>query len=103
MMPYSDLVPPFVIPYCDGGKRYVDTDVRDTVAFEWCYEYRPHKAQVEANHDIYVPLDFKPCRARNGSGVRNHNWCYRCPAGFMYVEMHIYDAERESDRAVRIV
>ena len=58
---------------------------------------------LHGTSDVNVPYDFfRPCRNREWAGERNHNWCYRCLAGCFLVEMHVYDAERTSDRAIRM-
>jgi hypothetical protein len=44
----------------------------------------------------------KACANRNPMGDRLHNWCYRCVAGLMNVKLHIYDAEADRDRALRV-
>ena len=108
-MPYSDTPAGYIVPddyewraksrthdipdiYADGGSVY------------FCPDYRREPfldAQAILVYDKRHPKCL-PCANRNAMGDRNHNWCYRCPAGLMFVQLHIYDAERTRDRAVRV-
>lgn len=100
---FSDIAPPFVLPDTRGGRDYGQKEVQGEVEPTYCNRYRAYPSNVEAPSDVTVPhAYFKPCRNRDSSGERNHNWCYRCMAGWFLVEMHVYDAERASDRAIHI-
>ena len=100
---FSDSAPPFVLPDCRGGRDYAALKVAGQVDVTYCDRYKPYPTNFEAPSDVNVPYDFfRPCRNREWAGERNHNWCYRCLAGCFLVEMHVYDAERTSDRAIRM-
>ena len=105
---YSDRPPAYVIPF-DTAWRWraklkdwpeLDDPEARSVTWDYCYDFEP-----ETFHDAQAVLvldkrheDCHPCKRVNAAGVRNHNWCYRCPAGMMHSQLHIYDAALDRDR-----
>ena len=73
-------------------------------SYYWCPDFEPTN-DIDDQSALILREDrpyLKACTRRNPAGERNHNWCYRCPAGLMHVQLHVYDAERTRDRAVRL-
>lgn len=109
-MPFSDLPPFMVFPDdAEWRDRAFKKDIPEFAEFApegwyFCNEYEPRRDvddQSALSLDVRFPRAYA-CNRRNPMGVRDHNWCYRCPAGLSHVQLHIYDAERERDRAMRL-
>ena len=82
---YSDDVPDVVVP---GDGPLTQSGHR-------CIHYAPSDdiAMQDVTNTLYA------CRNRTPHGVREHNWCYSCPAGFMVATLHLWDTAMERDRA----
>lgn len=87
-----------VVPYCREGHEWAAEQVYGSVDFIECEDFRPDR-MVIANYfnDGGRPIRMPACRERDRSGVRVHNWCYRCPAGFIAVHLSAKDADRDRD------
>ena len=109
-MPYSDNLPAYVIPYDPAWRRRakmkdwpeLDDQFDGMTPWDYCYDFQPEmfrnsqaRMVLDKHHE-----DAHACRRVNPAGVRNHNWCYRCPAGMMHSSLHIYDAARDRDRTM---
>jgi len=98
---FSDTPPPLVAPDTRQGRLWVKAeDWHGETAY--CGHYDPYRRSValenkDGKYTIYE------CRKREPFGERNHNWCFRCPAGFMLSSQHKYDIEMVRDRAMLVV
>ena len=106
-MPYSEIVPPFVVPDSKSGREYYNHYIRHDglegeVYVHFCKEYKDYGHGFRDSIDESRPQGetVNACSNRRPDGNRNHNWCYRCPAGYPFIALHVYDAERESDRSI---
>jgi len=107
-VPYSDKPPGYVIPDSPAWRRRaklqdwpeLDDEFDGMTPWEYCHSYEPTKHMSSAALNVIDKRhpDCLPCANLNPSGVRNHNWCYRCPAGMMHASLHIYDAALDRDR-----
>jgi hypothetical protein len=97
-MPFSDSPPPFVIPKCDAGYHYARTMVEGDVEWRVCPDFKEALTPVYTSADHHRPLSLPQCARRNPAGDRRHSWCYRCPSGFMWVKLHVHDAENTDHR-----
>ena len=111
-MPFSDSPPALVIPDTPEWRRRAEVEILPELygpgALKSSHAYCDRFAKRDS-HDTQATLvlsktwpDCYSCLNRDPSGERNHSWCYRCYAGLMHVQMHVYDAERDRDRAVRL-
>lgn len=85
-MPYSDEMPALVYPNTDQGRR----EGAAAIAGE------PYLA-----NKVYYCLEWEPrgnnpaqCRNAHADGVMTHNLCFRCPAGFIRMQMDERDFEK---------
>jgi hypothetical protein len=82
-VPYSDFPPVRVFPDTPEGRRDAYVSVQRThpnLTIAFCGDFRPD--QFDASH----------CERANWGGNRSHNWCYRCPCGYMRIALHVKDA-----------
>ena len=106
-MPYSEIPPAHVVPESRQGHYYYNKYIKhDGLEGEmytaFCNEFEDSGSGIRDTVDEWRPLNHEvnACSRRRSDGNRAHSWCYRCVAGYPYVAMHIYDAERESDRRI---
>ena len=82
-MPYSDEPPTLVFPDTREGRhdRHMRLRLSDEgVTAALCSLYEPERNPLPNEH----AHGYKQwCRNREQMGDRAHNWCFRCPAGFM--------------------
>ena len=107
-MPYSDNPPAYVIPDTYEWRMRSIGDVTeikmDGGDVRYCPDYKRERRVNDHSslvYNLYHPECY-PCGNVNPMGERNHNWCYRCSAGLVVTQLHIYDAERTRDRAIRL-
>lgn len=95
---HSSCPPPFVAPDSKDGRMWALEDADPDLHTEYCHLYEPHESMVAlARNHRYCIYE---CKNRTPFGERRHNWCFRCPAGFLLNEQHIYDAELSRDRVM---
>lgn len=93
---FTDIMPPLVSPDTEEGRKWAREDYDGAVAF--CRRYEPYKRDYAmVKTDRYAIYE---CKNRQPFGERRKNWCFVCPAGFMFTEQHIYDAELPRDRVM---
>jgi hypothetical protein len=94
----SDNPPPAVVPRCNAGVEYAQDQVYGVVEFAWCGDFHEDRWVVaNAFNDGGRPMRMPACRNRDRSGVRAHNWCFRCPAGFIVSFTDSHDSARDRD------
>lgn len=94
----SDTPPPIVVPDTPSGYRWAQEQVYGDCDFALCDDFRVDDMVVASPlNDGGRPIFMPACRNRDRSGVRVHNWCYRCPAGFIGVRLDHRDADRDRD------
>ena len=109
---YSDKPPGYVIPYDPAWIRLaklktfseLDNGAEGMTPWEYCYSF---EKEVRRDTQSYMVLDkhhddCHSCKNRNPEGVRFNNWCFRCPAGLMHTQLHIYDAVLPRDRTIHL-
>ena len=104
-MPFSDNPPAYVIPDDNEWRYYATREVLPDLGrhAKYCPDFSPTPDIDDTSARVMdVRYKTRACRNRNALGDRFHNWCYRCPAGLLHVRLHIYDADRDRDRAVRL-
>ena len=95
---FSDTSPSSVFPDTEWGRaearRFIAEDfdiLNGTVSF--CSEYEKAEHPIRTDDDIYRHRDIPPCGRRKRDGVRDKNWCCRCPVGFP----HLWLTKRDAD------
>lgn len=100
-MPYSDNPPPMVLPNSYEGRQYANREVQDILPFELCWQYIKGRDHHLATYDdLFRPTSIPVCDNRSRLGDRQHNWCYRCLAG--YPSVHLSEKDRETHRDAAI-
>lgn len=91
-MPFSDSPPPIVYPDTYTGRQDARKAGLERGLVGFCSEYErdTHLSMAEArrlrgaSRDTRIE-DVNLCKNRYPMGERRHNWCFRCPAGFILV------------------
>lgn len=91
-MPFSDTVPPIVYPDTYEGHLDSRRNHYEGLYPYFCPDFKKdhHLSSREAmllrgaNRHTRTE-DVNLCANRNPMGDRRHNWCFRCPAGFILV------------------
>ena len=101
-MPFSDLVPPIVYPDTYEGRQDARRHHQNGLDPYFCSEYRRdtdlsgrEAMELRGATKSFRAEDVNLCANRNATGDRAHNWCFRCPAGFILVKerMRLPDPE----------
>ena len=100
-MPFSDYPPSFVVPDSDEGLSYARNEIHTTghVAVS-CSDYKADTLIAMARENGMYRL--MACANRRHDGVRAKNWCMRCPAGFMLMQLDQKDKDNARDSATRL-
>ena len=94
---HSDTAPPIFIPNHEQGKKW-SVDEWDGSDFAYCHRYVPDPTDIALAKAGRFTLH--ECKNRQPFGDRWHNWCFRCPAGFLFSQQHEYDRELSRDRVM---
>jgi hypothetical protein len=89
-VPKSDTLPTLVYPDEPRARAAVRKEVRPDMwaDIEFCRDFSPdHYARDR-------------CYNASPDGERAHNWCFRCPCGFMFIRLDEKDMNLSRDRAL---
>ena len=77
---FSDIVPPFVLPDTEAARVQAITTGLDDDFVGFCPRFVLDEEALELPG--FVPAT-KPCKHRVFAADNSHNWCVKCPCGFL--------------------